>query len=855
MLELRSGQYRLGETLRGYQTPGGGTCVDFVDLIQAMDLPIRLDRKSRRATGWIFSESETFTLDREAGMVQTMNDKVALADNAIRDTPEGWCIDTKQLSSWFGVIFRPDISNLSLIIHTERKLPFLQAIERRSRAAQLDKAASAFDLAQLPKAEIPYKTWRAPSVDVMIRTVWRSAASRPDLQYEVFASGEALGASVDARLASDNTGTPDTLRVRAYRIDPNAGLLGPLGATQVAAGDVETYAGALTGQSAVGRGIFLTNRPIIQPSRFAVTSLRGTLPAGWDAELYRNGQLLSFQADRSDGRYEFPDVELHFGRNVLEVVLYGPQGQVRRERSEIPVGTEGIPVGKTWYWGGLIEQNRDLIDFHRSFADPLTGWRWGVGVERGIDKRTAFGLEAQSFLLEGRRQNYLEASLTRALGPMLFELAGSKQFGQGTAIKANGLGRIGGISVHAEALWVNGGYRSELVSANDRRFYGLRLESQLKLGGARIPVQLGMRQTLRRDGEKVTEWLTRLSMVMRGVMLTSEVSHQRTSGSRFGASDDGSTLRLLANGHIGPVRLRGEMSYRLTGLQRGIKSAILSGEGRLSDRTDLRGSVEYHGDSGRTDFTLGMVRQFRRFALRADAKAATNGEVGGALALSFSLGRNPGSGRWRMSSEKLAQNGMASVEVFRDENGDGLRQPGEDGVPGVGVLAGFRQSERTTDTSGHTLVEGLRPFMPVVISIDSSSVEDPLLQPKGKGMVVVPRPGVGSVMSLALAPTGEVEGMLLAPDGTPREGARLELIDARGLVVKQTLSEFDGYFLFDTVPYGQYRLRLSPETQRTLGVAAISVAVNIGRALPSQRLDAIRLEAAASSKPVLATRQ
>ena len=44
ILELRSGKYKLGESLRGYQTPGG-VCVDFADLIQTLDLPIRLDKK------------------------------------------------------------------------------------------------------------------------------------------------------------------------------------------------------------------------------------------------------------------------------------------------------------------------------------------------------------------------------------------------------------------------------------------------------------------------------------------------------------------------------------------------------------------------------------------------------------------------------------------------------------------------------------------------------------------------------------------------------------------------------------------------------------------------------------------
>ena len=53
LFDLRSGKYRLGDGVRGYQTDKG-VCVDFADVIMALDIPVRLDKKSRRATGWIF---------------------------------------------------------------------------------------------------------------------------------------------------------------------------------------------------------------------------------------------------------------------------------------------------------------------------------------------------------------------------------------------------------------------------------------------------------------------------------------------------------------------------------------------------------------------------------------------------------------------------------------------------------------------------------------------------------------------------------------------------------------------------------------------------------------------------------
>ncbi len=852
LLELHTKGYKLGDALRGYQTPGG-VCVDLADVIQALDLPVRLDKKSRRATGWLFAENQRFTLDRETGIVQNVNGDRPIGAQAILDTPAGWCVDTAALSSWFGVTFRADLANSNLMLESTHPLPFLEALERRSRAARLRPAAQTFDLAQYPRADLPYRAWRAPSVDVLVRAGYKGGAGNQgqrETRYELYAAGEALGVSYDARLASDTLGAPATVRLRGYRFDPDGHLLGPLKATQIAAGDVETYAGNLTGQSAVGRGVFISNRPVQRPSKFAATTLRGSLPGGWDAELYRNGQLVAFQADTASGRYEFPDVELSYGENALEVVLYGPQGQIKRERTDLPVGPESIPVGKTWYWAGLIQQNRDLIDFRSRFSDPQTGWRWGVGVQRGIDQRTMVGLEAQSLITGGRRHSYVEATLRRALGPVLVELSGAQQLGGGRAFHAQMLGRIGKVAFQAETLWIDGGYESELVQINQKREDSLRFDTALKLGGLTVPLQFSARRSADRDGTKVTEVLTRAGLIGRGLSLTGELGYRLSSGRAASRDLDGLRIGLLANTRIGPIRLRGDARFRLSGERRGFETAEIVGETHLTRRSDLRAAFSYARDNGRGEFALGYVRQMDKFALRAEATLGTDGSIGAGLSLAFSVGPDPVRGGVRLSENKLAQNGEAFVTVYCDENGDGRRQAGEEAVAGVQVAASLAELSLKTDAQGRTLVEGLRPFRPVLVGIDGGSVSDPLLKPASGGIVVVPRPGVAARIELALVPTGEVDGTLTGPDGEPRGGIALELVDAAGRTAARIVSDYDGYFLFDNVAYGRYRLRVSGSGSQAASLeTGTGEALVIDRAHPSRALGAVRLRS-----PALPTR-
>ncbi len=851
LLEIRAGAYKLGDTVRGYQTPSG-VCVDLADLIQTLDLPVRLDKKSRRATGWIFAEDQRFTLDREANTVQTMNTKGQIGDGAIFDTPEGWCADLGALSSWLGVRLRADLGNLSIRLESDQKLPFLEAIERKSRAARLrDPLAESFDLAKLPHADTPYKAWRMPSVDFTMQTQWNNGRSGPaglQIRYEALASGEVLGASFDARLASDRQGIPSSLRLRAFRNDPKGNLLGMFKATQVALGDVQTYGGALTAQSGYGRGAFVTNQPLSRSSRFSTTTLRGSLPAGWDAELYRNGALRAFQSDRGDGRYEFPEIELLFGENDFEVVLYGPQGQIKRERSNSPIGLENITPGKTFYWAGVVDDRRDLVEFKKDFVDPQTGWRWGVGVEHGIDKRTTAGLEMQSFVKDGKRHSYLEATVNRTVGPAVIQLAGAQQFGAGRAFRAEALGKIGAVRFQAQTMWINGDFDSELILPGARAEMAFNLDSSLKIGALQVPIQLGGRRSVLQGGRKVTEWLMRSSLGMRGLLVTAQLSHRSSAGPGAEPLRDGFHLDLLGNTSLAGIRLRGAARFQLSGIKQGFETATISAERRLDDRSDLQGSFEYYGESDRGDFRLAYIRQFKRFALRGEAKADTTGGIGLGLSLQMSLGPDPVDGGWRTSRERLAQEGQAFVEVYRDDNGDGQRQPGEEGVEGVAIEAGFKHSERVTDKRGRTIVDGLRPYLPVLVGIDTGSLPDPLLQPKGRGIVVVPRAGVTAIVSLPLAPTGEIEGTLLGSDGQPVEGLTIELVEAGDRVVARTVSEFDGYLLFDSIPYGAYRLRIAPTSAASLGVKAeLGQTIRIDRASGTVNIGTMRLEAGSST--------
>ncbi len=835
LLDVRVGRYRVGDGVRGYQNDTG-TCVDLSDIIIAFDLPVRIDKKSRRATGWLFEEQRTFVLDREAGAVQIMNKTTALVPSDIYDTAEGWCVSTATLGKWLNVKLTPDLSDALLVVSADRKLPFEMAEERKERAGKA-RPAVAFDLKTLPQANEPYKLWRTPSIDVTASTGFVRENGRPakaNARYDIFASGEIGRASFDARLSSNEKAVPESLRIRAYRTSADAHLLGPLKATHFAVGDVSLPSSFLGGQSTSGRGAFITNRPLARPDNFDRTSFRGELPDGWDAELYRNDQLIGYFQSRGDGRYEFLDVPLLYGQNRMEVVLYGPQGQIRRDIRMIPVGANSIPPRETYYWAGIQDAGRDLINFGDSDIQIYNGLRGGFGIERGLDAKTSIGAAAISSIYEGRRNSYLETMIRRAIGPSLVEITGAANMNGGYALRGQMLGQFGEAFIGAQSLWQFAGFRSEQFLPGLTQEHMLSFDHSLKVGVRSVPY--GFNATYRRwiNGTTSLEAKARLSFNIKALTASTDIIWEQ-SKSAFGSDPPGKFDAIVRlSGRTGGLRLRGEARFGLVGRNTGFSESRITGEWRADDKANWRAELGYDAKNKRARGSFGYTRQFEKFALTGQATAASDGSIAAQMTLAFSLGPNPHGGGVYMSSEKLASSGQAAVLVYQDLNADNIRQPDEPYEKSVEITTGLNGKGRATDARGQTIIGGLEPYVPILIGIDVDSLPDPFVQPAQSGKVVTPRPGIPIVVELPLVAAGEISGYLMKDGGKTLGGVDIELLDRSGRAIKTTRSEYDGFFLFESIPYGDYRLRIGAVAASVVGIQAeIAIPARLDRANPT----------------------
>ena len=818
LLDVTIRQLRLGDGVRAYNTPEG-TCVVLGDFLTTLDVPMRIDLAGKKASGWAFRESNRITIDYGAMSAAYGAKTERIAPGTIRETPDGWCVQATALARWFGIGVKPMTSGSALLLQSDTKLPVELAMERQQRAARIQPAK--FDLASLPQVRIPYRMWRAPALDFVVSagvTYRASDGVRVDRESSVFAAGEIAHLSYDAQMTTTQKGIPSTLRIRAYRSDPDGQLLGPVKATHFGFGDVEGFQSRLTGSATYGRGAVVTNRPLTTQTAFDQSHFEGDLPSGWEAELYRNDELLAFTKPTADQRYVFDNVQLLYGENRIRIVLYGPQGQIRTREEVVDVGQNSAPPGKTWYWLGFNQPERDIITLTKppdGIDEPKA--QATLALEHGIDNRTSVAVLAREMLIGDQRVTFLEGTVRRSVGLALVEVGAGRESDGGTAARAAIIGKLGPVNVDAEAVIANG-FHLQGGHEQTVRDYRVSLNAPIKIGRTILPADADLHLTEQRNGTRQLDAAARLSANINRFNLSGGVRYRKDfliAGAKSPAEID---LSLMGSGRVGDVRLRGTTDFAVDSAK--LRTAEIDAYWSAGDNVDWEGDLAYEASDHRARTRISYIRRFSGMALAVTGEAATDGSVAFGMNLNFSLDPRHG---LNFSRRPLAQAGEVRATVFRDLNDNGVRDPGEPLEKDAMVTTGAMQAEQPTGKDGSVTVGGLTAFTPVPIGVDEASLSDPMLTPEKKLQVVVPRPGIPADVEIGLVGGGDVEGSIVKNGGIGFEGLDLELVDPAGKVIATTRTDFDGFFLFERVAYGSYSIRVSEHS-----AAAARIATELG---------------------------
>ncbi len=831
ILQIETPQGELSDTITGYGLRSG-VYLPLGALTRFLDLPIAISDEGNYASGWFLDEKRTLALNLRAGTLVVAGQPVALARaDAVAYQGELY-LRADRFAALFPLELKVDLRSQTVAVKTREPFPFEERQIREALRERLGSRAARGPAEGFAREETPWRAATFPLSEAELRTIadddlgarlegdFRFAGDLAFMTARVFASASTRDGLTAARL-------------ELGRRDPDGDLLGPLKATEFQLGDVSTAALPVGLRGVAGRGAFITNTPLEQASIFESIDLRGDLAAGYEVELYRNNTLIGSTARAINGQYQFLQVPVDFGLNVFRLVFYGPQGQRREVVRRISVGDGRLAPGKFVYSAGIAQRDINLLGVRGPRFSPgqdYGAWRasaeFGYGISRGLTAAIGAGFYQTGAPGSWRTRWLATAGLRTGLGSTALRLDLGLQDGGGKSAEIGVGGKLLGAAYALNHAEYGGGAIDEVRAFTAdplRRATELNLNTTLQLGGEGSRRGLPLTARLRRiefaDGRLQTDAALRASLPLDGVILsnTFEYGGQNAPGGPANNRLTGSfDLATLAGAR---TRFRAGLDYGIVPGPRLI-AATIAADRSFGPRTEVRAAVSHALADHETTLGLSAIRRLGTASLAFDGSyGVPSGNYSFTMRLAFSFGRNPLTGRMFLGRPGLAAGGAAALRAFADDNGNGHFDLGEAPVPGVTFLSGTEETR--SDSAGRALIAGLGDGTRASVRVDADSLPDISLAAARPGIEVVPRPGRIHVSDFAIVSLSDVEGTAYfrASKGDRAVSRlRLRLLRSDGTIAASARTESDGFYLFERLPAGAYRLELDPAQAETLKI-------------------------------------
>jgi hypothetical protein len=342
----------------------------------------------------------------------------------------------------------------------------------------------------------------------------------------------------------------------------------------------------------------------------------------------------------------------------------------------------------------------------------------------------------------------------------------------------------------------------------------IALEGRGRIGVGRfsLPWQLRAQSAKRRGGEVQQALAGRIAMPLADWQAAAAFGVVREGDGPWQGNAD-----LGLSGRAGQWRLRGGIDAR-------IGERFRLGGARLdATRTMFGGSMaidlRWDAQSGALGGGIALNRQFGDLGVSGSVGYGREGVRAG-IAITLGLWRD--GPRWRTARSGISRSGAVIADMFVDEDGDGLRGPGDGAVEGGRFLVGSAVRAEETGPDGKVLIRGLPAGPEIDVETQLASLPDFTLRPARAGDRLVLRTGEVRRLAVPLRPTGSVEAQVLLQAGerrVPRSGIEVTLLDMAGEEVARQATDFAGYVLFDGLPFGRYRVKAAGQGTKTVSIS------------------------------------
>ncbi|MCI5043252.1 MAG: hypothetical protein MRY72_01020 [Aquisalinus sp.] len=817
--------YRLGDSY----------CVPIMQFMEVVEFPF--DEEVGAISGWAISPDRHFRFDFE-GLTASYGARKIQHDNFIfQSTSEGRCVGLASIEELFPLTLSVNLRNLSLQIISSEILPIEARLERaRYRREMVQRRKP--QRAEYPYVEEDYKAFSLPTFDFGANLGIGPSTISADMALAV--TTDILWMTGDIRTIMGRGTIQDNLRVTLSRFNENR-TERLFATTRISIGDIASQDIPLLAKSEQGRGIYLSNRPLVASEVFDLTTVRGRLPPGWEAELYSSDKLVDFITAPNDlGEYEFNEVPLLPGYNRFTVKLYGPHGEEEIYTHKFFVGADMNAENEVQFDIGFIEPGKFLFTRSKMRAQsentqkdnrPISAY---FRLRRGLTKNLSAGLSAFWDTLTQTASASVELN-TSFYGIYNSTKIAAHETGK-PAVSTALQGRAGSNSSYFVRFTTAGDLENTATGFGETRSIEsgqFRFDTNTTVLGHPITYRIGTNWQKLASGLEDISVGARLSTTLRGTSLSTSLRNDRIKD-KAGSQKEAYSGKILASRAIGKTRLRSELAYLYEDGFR-LSSAEISGQRRLKSDWVSRFSVSQDMRSGSTTVSTGLSKSYETYSMSLSAQADDLGDWNVNFGFSFSLFENSSS-KYEMGPPGLSRTGALNVSVFNDFNADGELDPTDEPIHGAAFLVADSLRRESTDQSGQVLFGKIEPFRQTNLELQLASLDDPFLRPEILGRTVRTRPGKIIDIEIPLMATGDIDGAVMVETSTGVQtlaGITVDIFTDTGLLVASAVTEYDGYFYAEDLPAQTLFLRVSKADLALLGAESTEVIAELSRDIPS----------------------
>ncbi|MCV2885899.1 hypothetical protein OE749_14465 [Aestuariibacter sp. AA17] len=807
-----------------------GLRIGLSEFVQVIDFPIDVDPDQATANGWFVHPSRTFEADINARdeLEVNANGQVFTLSAQEYEISDDIYVELSSLSRWFALGHTIDEERLTLLVSSPIPLPIEEQMRRRG--LRFDSGVRTTQ-SVLPLQASDYALFSPPLLDAQVSL--RTDQSDTSAAYSVLSTQDAAYYTSQLFLYGKDDDALVDARLTLSKKSENADLLGPFSMTEYAFGDVVPVNIGAGNTQSLGRGFTMNNAKnrLIDNRR---ANLVGEVQVGWDVELYRNGVLIDNLISVDDGRYEFNDIELSFGRNEFELVFYGPQGQIERREESFFIDSNNVAGGEGVFQFSAVDANKSVlgvgdegiapsqlgIHVAASYDYGITNWfSLGVGASQFSpdegEKETQYavntGINLGSFgLLNSTVQENedLRRTMRHSYRTQISDVAldviynSSKQLDYDTILTtkpvkdtAESLSvRLSGVLFRYSTLpisYENAWTRSEQQNGLINEFFKNSIGMNTRYGSFSHSLlwQRNFLEPQFANGQTVDKsWETLGSLAYR---------------TRWGNT----FTRIYADYDITPDT---ELSSIGASVNYPFSNTLTS---------EVRYVYDFDESDDRLDLRLNWLHE--DFTLTTIANYTNNDNWSINLVARLGLGYNDDTQSIFTSGRSLANSGATAVRIFEDKDLDNQYDEGEPLIDGVTVKATQAFREEVTDKTGTAVLKAIPEGLRTDIVVDETSLPEHTMMIASEGFSVSGRKGLVQHFDIPVIKGGELEGTVYWRNADDEEQVapyvRLHLTNEKGVVIASTRTEFDGYYLFERVPPGQYTVQVDTSTGRQRG--------------------------------------